>query len=157
MHPASAEDEGTASQSAIQLREKGFVACAHAVDDVATFLFHSDFSYLNQWNQSNTGKHSVLVTGAKRFADGTAILTITATETQAGTCDATFTLAMPFPEECSRIRQTAFKEWPFFSDKLAGLSVFEDPNLSSVSLVLEPTQGGCLAVKTGVFFLSRKQ
>jgi hypothetical protein len=154
-YPAYAEDKEVVTQSAIQLKEKGFVACAHAVDDIASFLFQSDFAYLNLWNQSDIKKHSALVTGAKSYAVGKSILTVTATETQVGTCDASFTLVMPFPEDCTRIRQTTFKDWPFFSDKLAGISVYEDPNISSVNLALEPFQGGCLAVKTGLFFLSR--
>ena len=154
-HYAFAADKEVVTQSAIQLKEKGFVACAHAVDDIASFLFQSDFAYLNLWNQSDIKKHSALVTGAKSYAVGKSILTVTATETQAGTCDASFTLVMPFPEDCTRIRQITFKDWPFFSDKLAGISVYEDPNISSVNLALEPFQGGCLAVKTGLFFLSR--
>lgn len=152
---AYAEDKEVVTQSAIQLKEKGFVACAHAVDDIASFLFQSDFAYLNLWNQSDIKKHSALVTGAKSYAVGKSILTITATESQVGTCDASFTLVMPFAEECTRIRQTTFKDWPFYSDKLAGISVYEDPNIPSVNLALEPFQGGCLAVKTGLFFLSR--
>jgi hypothetical protein len=84
-------------------------------------------------------------------------LTVTATETQLGTCDASFTLVMPFTEGCTRIRQTTFKDWPFYSDKLAGISVYEDPNIPTVSLALQPFQGGCLAVKTGLFFLSREK
>ena len=156
-HPANAEDKEVVTQSAIQLKEKGFVACAHAVDDIANFLFQSDFAYLNLWNQSNVEKHSVLVTGAKSYAVGKSILTVTATETQVGTCDASFTLVMPFPEECSKIRQTTFKDWPFYSDKLAGISVYEDPKFPTVNLALEPFQGGCLAVKTGLFFLSRER
>jgi len=155
--PANAEVKEVVTQSAIQLKEKGFVACAHAVDDIANFLFQSDFAYLNLWNQSNVEKHSVLVTGAKSYAVGKSILTVTATETQVGTCDASFTLVMPFPEECSKIRQTTFKDWPFYSDKLAGISVFEDPNFPTVNLALQPFQGGCLAVKTGLFFLSREK
>ena len=153
-HYAFAEDKEVVTQSAIQLKQKGFVACAHAVDDIANFLFQSDFAYLNLWNQSNVEKHSVLVTGAKSYAVGKSILTVTATETQIGTCDASFTLVMPFPEECSKIRQTTFKDWPFYSDKLAGISVYEDPKFPTVNLALEPFQGGCLAVKTGLFFLS---
>jgi len=133
------------------------VACAHDVDDIANFLFQSDFAYLNLWNQSDIKKHSALVTGAKSYAVGKSILTITATESQLGTCDASFTLAMPFPEDCARIRQTTFKDWPFYSDKLAGISVYEDPNIPSVKLALEPFQRGCLAVKTGLFFLSREK
>jgi len=153
--PAYAADNEVVTQSATQLKEKGFVACAHAVDDIASFVFRSDFSYLNLWNQTDIAKHSALVTGAKSYAVGKGILTVTVTETLAGTCDASFTLAMPFPEECNKIRETTFNAWPFFSDKLAGLSVYEDPSVSSVNLVLEPFQGGCLAVKTGLFFLSR--
>jgi hypothetical protein len=133
------------------------VACAHDVDDIANFLFQSDFAYLNLWNQSDIKKHSALVTGAKSYAVGKSILTITATESQLGTCDASFTLVMPFPEDCARIRQTTFKDWPFYSNKLAGISVYEDPNIPSVNLALEPFQGGCLAVKTGLFFLSREK
>ena len=157
MHPAYAEDKEVVTQSAIQLKEKGFVTCAHAVDDIANFLFRSDFAYLNLWNQSDINKHSALVTGAKSYAVGKSILTITATESQMGTCDASFTLVMPFPEDCTKIRQTTFKDWPFYSDKLAGISVYEDPNIPSVNLALEPFQGGCLAVKTGLFFLSREK
>jgi len=108
---AYAEDKEVVTQSAIQLKEKGFVACAHAVDDIASFLFHSDFAYLNLWNQSDIKKHSALVTGAKSYAVGKSILTITATESQVGTCDASFTLVMPFPEDCTKIRQTTFKDW----------------------------------------------
>jgi hypothetical protein len=156
-YPAYAEDKEVVTQSAIQLKERGFVACAHAVDDIASFLFQSDFAYLNLWNQSDITEHSALVTGAKSYAVGKSILTITATESQVGTCDASFTLVMPFPEDCARIRQTTFKDWPFYSDKLAGISVYEDPNISTVSLALEPFQGGCLAVKTGLFFLSRER
>jgi hypothetical protein len=156
-HPANAEDKEVVTQSSIQLKQKGFVACAHAVDDIANFLFQSDFAYLNLWNQSNVDKHSVLVTGAKSYAVGKSILTVTATETQVGTCDASFTLIMPFPEECSKIRQTTFKDWPFYSDKLAGISVYEDPKFPTVNLALEPFQGGCLAVKTGLFFLTREK
>lgn len=156
-YPAYADVNEVATQSAVQLKEKGFVACAHAVDDIASFLFQSDFAYLNLWNQSDTAKHSALVTGAKSYTVGKSILTITATESQMGTCDASFTLVMPFPEECTKIRQTTFKDWPFYSDKLAGISVYEDPSISSVNLALEPFQGGCLAVKTGLFFLSREK
>jgi hypothetical protein len=155
--PAHAEVKEVVTRSAIQLKEKGFVACAHAVDDIANFLFQSDFAYLNLWNQTNVEKHSVLVTGAKSYAVGKSILTVTATETQVGTCDASFTLVMPFPEECSKIRQTTFKDWPFYSDHLAGISVYEDPKFPTVNLALQPFQGGCLAVKTGLFFLSREK
>lgn len=156
-HTAFAEQHEVVTQSAVQLKEKGFAACAHAVDDIASFLFQSDFAYLNLWNQTDIAKHSALVTGAKSYAVGKSILTVTATETQLGTCDATFTLVMPFPDECTKIRKTTFKDWPFLSDKLAGISVYEDPNISSVNLALEPFQGGCLAVKTGLFFLSREK
>lgn len=155
-YPAFAENAEVVTQSAVQLKEKGFVACAHAVDDIANFLFRSDFAYLNQWNQSDTDKHSVLVTGAKSFVVGKSILTVTATETQPGTCDATFTLVMPFPQDCEQIRQTIFKNWPFYSDKLAGVSLYEDPNIPSVNLALEPFQGGCLSVKSGMFFLPKE-
>ncbi len=154
---ACAEDKEVVTQSAIQLKQKGFVACAHAVDDIAAFLFQSDFSYLNLWNQSDIKKHSALVTRAKSYVVGKSILTVTATETQLGTCDASFTLVMPFPDDCIRIRQSTFKDWPFYSDQLDGISVYEDPNISSVNLALEPFQGGCLAVKTGLFFLSREK
>jgi hypothetical protein len=156
-HTAFAEEKEVATQSAIQLKEKGFVACAHAVDDIASFLFQSDFAYLNLWNQTDIAKHSALVTGAKSYIVGKSILTVTATETQLGTCDASFTLVMPFPDECTKIRKTTFKDWPFLSDKFAGISVYEDPNNSSVNQALEPFQGGCLAVKTGLFFLSREK
>jgi len=152
-----AENREVVTQSALQLKEKGFVACAHAVDDIASFLFQSDFAYLNLWNQTDIKKHSVLVTGAKSYKVGKSILTVTTTETQLGTCDASFTLVMPFPEDCNTIRQTTFKDWPFFSDKLAGVAVYEDPNIPSVNLALQPFQGGCLAVKTGLFFLSRER
>lgn len=152
---AFAEDKEVTTQSAVQLKQKGFVACAHAVDDIANFVFQSDFAFLNLWNQSDIKKHSALVTGAKSYAVGKSILTITATESQVGTCDASFTLVMPFAEDCTKIRQTTFKDWPFYSDQLAGISVYEDPNIPTVSLALEPFQDGCLAVKTGLFFLSR--
>lgn len=152
-----AADNEVETQSAIQLKEKGFKACAHAVDDIAHFVFQSDFAYFNLWNQTNVEKHSVLVTGAKTYTVGKSILTITATESQVRTCDASFTLVMPFPEDCTQLRQTTFKEWKFYSDKLDGISVYEDPSTPTVNLALEPFQGGCLAVKTGLFFLSREK
>jgi hypothetical protein len=157
MHQAFGEDEELVTQSALQLREKGFVACAHAVDDIANFVFQSDFAFLNLWNQTNVEKHTVLVTGAKTYKSGKSILTVTATESQAGTCDASFTLVMPFADDCAKIRQTALKEWNFFSDKLDGVPVYEDPNKPSVNLTLEPFQGGCIVVKTGLFFLPREK
>ena len=156
-HAAFAEEHEVVTQSAVQLKEKGFAACAHAVDDIASFLFQSDFSLSQPVESDRHAKHSALVTGAKSYAVGKTILTVTATETQLGTCDAIFTLVMPFPEECTQIRKTTFKDWPFLSDKLAGISVYEDPNISSVNLALQPFQGGCLAVKTGLFFLSREK
>ncbi len=156
-HYAIAGDDSTETQSALQLKEKGFKACAHAVDDIAHFVFQSDFAYLNLWNQNNIDKHSVLVTGAKSYSVGKSILTITATESQVRTCDASFTLVMPFPEDCTQLRQTTFKEWKFYSDKLDGISVYEDPSTPTVDLALQPFQGGCLAVKTGLFFLSREK
>ncbi len=151
-----AEEMDHETQSALQLKENGFKTCAHAVDDIAHFVFQSDFAYLNLWNQTNIDKHSVLVTGAKSYKVGKSILTITATETLLGTCDASFTLVMPFAEDCAQLRQTSLKEWKFYSDKLDGISVYEDPRFSTVNLSLEPFQGGCIAVKTGLFFLSRE-
>lgn len=71
-HAAFAEQHEVATQSALQLKEKGFAACAHAVDDIASFLFQSDFAYLNLWNQTGIAKHSALVTGAKSYAVGRA-------------------------------------------------------------------------------------
>jgi hypothetical protein len=156
-HYAFAGDESTETQSALQLKENGFKACAHAVDDIAHFVFQSDFAYLNLWNQNKIDKHSVLVTGAKSYSVGKSILTITATESQVRTCDASFTLVMPVPEDCTQLRQTTFKEWKFYSDKLDGISVYEDPSTPTVDLALQPFQGGCLAVKTGLFFLSREK
>lgn len=155
-HAYAEDDMDKATQSALQLKENGFKTCAHAVDDIAHFVFKSDFAYLNLWNQTNIDKHSVLVTGAKTYAVGKSLLTITATETQVRTCDASFTLVMPFPEDCTQLRQTTFREWKFYSDKLDGISVYEDPSTPTVNLALEPFQGGCLAVKTGLFFLSRE-
>jgi hypothetical protein len=152
---AFAADDVAETQSALQLKENGFKACAHAVDDIGHFVFRGDFAFLNLWNQTNVEKHSVLVTGAKTYSVGKSLLTITATETQAKTCDASFTLVIPFPEECTQLRQTMFKEWKFYSDKLDGIAVYEDPSTPTVNLSLEPFQGGCLAVKTGLFFLSR--
>lgn len=152
----AAEDE-VKTQSAIQLKQKGFKACAHAVDDIAHFVFQSDFAFLNLWNQTNVDKHTVLVTGAKTYAVGKGILTITATESQVGTCDASFTLIMPFAEDCTQLRQTTLKEWKFYSDKLDGVAVYEDPSTPTVNLALEPFQGGCLAVKTGLFFLPKEK
>ena len=152
-----AADNELVTQSALQLKEKGFKACAHTVDNIANFVFQSDFAYLNLWNQTNVDKHAVLVTGAKTYTVGKSILTITATESQVGTCDASFTLVMPFPEDCTRLLQTSLKEWKFYSDKLDGISVYEDPSTPTVNLSLEPFQGGCLAVKTGLFFLSREK
>ena len=154
---AFAEDKELVTQSAVQLKEKGFVACAHAVDDIANFVFQSDFAYLNLWNQTNVDKHAVLVTGAKTYTSGKSLLTITATESQVGTCDASFTLVMPFAQDCAQLRQTALKEWNFYSDKLDGVPVYEDPNTPTVNLTLEPFQGGCIVVKTGLFFLSREK
>lgn len=154
---AFAEDRKTETESGQQLREHGFKACAHAVDDIAHFVFQSDFSYLNLWNQTNIDKHSVLVTGAKSYSVGKSLLTITATETQVRTCDASFTLVMPFQQECKALRDTVFKEWKFYSDKLDGIAVYEDPSTPTVDLSLEPIPGGCLAVKTGLFFLSRER
>jgi len=154
-HYAFAEDKNTETQSALQLKDNGFKTCAHAVDDIAHFVFQSDFAYLNLWNQTDIDKHSVLVTGAKSYSVGKSLLTITATESQVRTCDATFTLVMPFTEDCTHLRQTTFKEWKFYSDKLDGISVYEDPSTPSVNVSLEPFQGGCIAVKTGLFFLSR--
>jgi hypothetical protein len=153
----AADDGDVKTQSAIQLRENGFKACAHAVDDIASFVFKSDFAYLNLWNQSHIDKHAVLVTGAKSYAVGKGILTITASESQVGTCDASFTLVMPFAEDCAKLRQTTLKEWKFYSDKLDGIAVYEDPSASTVNLTLEPFQGGCLAVKTGLFFLPKEK
>jgi hypothetical protein len=154
---SAADDGEIKTQSALQLKENGFKACAHAVDDIASFVFKGDFAYLNLWNQTNVGKHSVLVTGAKTYSVGKGILTITATESQVGTCDASFTLIMPFAEDCEHLRQTTLKEWKFYSDKLDGVAVYEDPSTPTVNLALEPFQGGCVAVKTGLFFLSREK
>jgi hypothetical protein len=156
-HGALAGGDNTETQSAIQLKENGFKACAHAVDDIAHIVFKGDFAYLNVWNQNKIDKHSVLVTGAKSYSVGKSLLTITATESQARTCDASFTLVMPFPEDCTQLRQTTFKEWKFYSNKLDGISVYEDPSTPTVDVVLQPFQGGCLAVKTGLFFLSREK
>jgi hypothetical protein len=153
-HAFAADDEAE-TQSALQLKKNGFNACAHAVDDIGHFVFHGDFAYLNLWNQTNMDKHSVLVTGAKTYSVGKSILTITATESQVNTCDASFTLVMPFPEDCTQLRQTTFREWKFYSDQLDGISVYEDPSTPTVNIALQPFQGGCLAVKTGLFFLSR--
>jgi hypothetical protein len=152
-----AADDEVKTQSALQLKENGFKLCAHAVDDIANFVFKSDFAYLNLWNQTNVSKHSVLVTGAKTYAVGKGILTITATESQVRTCDASFTLVMPFAEDCAKLRQTTLKDWKFYSDKLDGISVYEDPSTPTVNLALEPFQGGCLAVKTGLFFLPKEK
>lgn len=156
-HPALSEEINPETQSAAQLKENGFEACAHVVDDIGHFAFRSDFAYLNLWNHTNVDKHSVLVTGAKTYSVGKSLLTITATETQVKTCDASFTLVIPFPEDCAQLRQTMFKEWKFYSDKLDGISVYEDPSAPTVNLSLQPFQGGCLVVKTGLFFLSREQ
>ena len=156
-HPAFSEEINPETQSAAQLKENGFKACAHAVDDIGRFVFRGDFAYLNLWNQTNVEKHSVLVTGAKTYSVGKSLLTITATETQVKTCDASFTLVIPFPEECMQLRQTMFKEWKCYSEKLDGIAVYEDPSTPTVNLTLQPFQGGCLAVKTGLFFLSREQ
>lgn len=154
---AFAADEQTETQSALQLKENGFKACAHAVDDIGHYVFRGDFAYLNLWNQTNLDKHSVLVTGAKTYSVGKSMLTITVTESQVKTCDASFTLVIPFPEDCAQLRQTTFREWKFYSDQLDGISVYEDPSTSTVNVSLQPFQGGCLAVKTGLFFLSREQ
>lgn len=159
-HPAFSEEPeaiNPETQSAAQLKENGFKACAHAVDDIGHFAFRGDFAYLNLWNQTNVDRHSVLVTGAKTYSVGKSLLTITATETQVNTCDASFTLVIPFPEECAQLRRTMFKDWKFYSDKLDGIAVYEDPSTPTVNLTLQPFQGGCLAVKTGLFFLSRER
>jgi hypothetical protein len=131
-HYTFAEDINAETQSALQLKKNGFKECAHAVDDIGHFVFQGDFAYLNLWNQTNVDKHSVLVTGAKTYSVGKGLLTITATESQVKTCDASFTLVMPFPEDCAQLRQT-------------------------INLSLQPFQGGCLAVKTGLFFLSTEK
>ena len=80
-HYAIAADDVAETQSALQLKENGFKACAHAVDDIGHFVFRGDFAFLNLWNQTNVEKHSVLVTGAKTYSVGKSLLTITATET----------------------------------------------------------------------------
>ena len=150
-------DEEVKTQSALQLKENGFKVCAHAVDDIANFVFRSDFAYLNLWNQNKVDKHAVLVTGAKSYSVGKGVLTITAIESQVGTCDASFTLVMPFAEDCTQVRETRLKDWKFYSDKLDGVAVYEDPSTPTVNLALEPFQGGCLAIKTGLFFLPREK
>ena len=45
-----AEDVTDETQSALQLKENGFKACAHAVDDIGHFVFRGDFAFLNLWN-----------------------------------------------------------------------------------------------------------
>ena len=41
---AFAEDDEAETQSALQLKDNGFKACAHAVDDIGHFVFRGDFA-----------------------------------------------------------------------------------------------------------------
>ncbi|MBI3794727.1 MAG: hypothetical protein HY280_08370 [Nitrospinae bacterium] len=152
-----ADDKNTESQATIQLREKGFLACGFAVENLAKFFFDGDFDYLNTWNVNDAANHTAVVTGTKNYADGNIMVTISVTETKAGTCDTSFVALYPSYKTCAQVRETTFKDWKFYSDVLSGVPVYEDPSNSAVAVALEQLKGGCMAIKSGLIFFTKPE
>ncbi|SRR5258708_1226376 len=133
------------------LKQKGFVKCADRLARVTEFLHgKSTYAFLNVWNSAAPDTHAAATTTGRNYADGPGYAFITSVPVASG-CDATFTQIFLADDTCTKVRETVFEKWKFFSD-LAGGAVYEDPTTSNVNVILSPVKSGCLVVKTGILF-----
>lgn len=136
------------------LRKNGHTYCASGINRVANWLLDQDGATLALWNSANPDGHAGTVIGTKRYSDGNNVVHLTGTPVKDGGCDVAFTVVLPAAESCSNLRETAFKDWKYFTD-LQGLPVYDDPTVSTVSVILQSVGSGCAITKMGVFFFSK--
>lgn len=152
---ALSEEGVTTFRSIEALKSLGVRRCVAALTVMTTSLYEKeDVAYLNTWNKDDTDKHIVSSLTAKPYSDGTSIAALSASPTPSETCDTHFVQVFVLKDSCAKVRETAFKEWKYYSD-LGSTPLYEDPASSSVVAALSAVQGGgCLVFKTGVLFFN---
>lgn len=154
--PALAGEADYASIS--QLKAKGFMKCSGSQSTTTKFLYpKEDYAYINLWNALNPDTHMATTVTSKKYSDGAGVSLITTTPTQSGECDSSMVQIFSSTDTCSKLRETVFKEWKYFN-VLGEASVYDDPTSDNVSVVLAPTDNGCLIVKyAALFFPAEKK
>jgi hypothetical protein len=134
-----------------QFKKAGAVSCTDETATILNFLYEDGtYAYLNKWNNEAPDKHSTMTLLAKDFSDGTALASVTTSRT-AGGCDVSFTQVIASADTCTKLRETVFKDW-VYDAQIAGATLYREKDPSSLTVSLSAQQGGCLIVKTGVFF-----
>jgi len=133
------------------MKAAGAMTCSRAKTEVLNFLYNDgEYAYLNQWHNSEPNQRATLTTLAKSYSDGTVMATVSAAPTPGG-CDVSFTQVISTADGCAPLRETTFKDW-VYAGQLAAATLYEEKEASSLSISLSNQAGGCLVVKTGVFY-----
>lgn len=148
--------EGEEHRAVKSLRSKGFTTCAVMAALLTEYLHEQDdYTYYSLWNQESPDNHEAFVLSLRRFLGGTAVTTLTVNPNKAGTCDGSFGQTYIFTRPCAEVKEGAFKKWRYF-DKFDDITVYKDPEMDSISVLLIPLQSNCIVVKSGILFMEKK-
>lgn len=136
---------------AAQAKEQGFNTCRDMVELLSKHLVASnEHAAVSSWNTKDTDGRMFNSQVVTRYSDGHSFATISVAPTADGKCDGTYTSAFYSAKSCTVVRETAFKEWDFFSES-AGLVVLINKD-KTVNKVLLPAGQGCVALNTEIVY-----
>lgn len=129
------------------------------MDRLVKFMHEDEanYAFMTFWSKSKPDDSPLYTVISEPSETAHAIGAYTVVKTGAGACDGTFTWVAPITNRsCAAIRDEELKEWKFYSD-LGGAAVYEDPTMSSSTVILSPIgTTGCLMVKTFAAYSLKK-
>lgn len=131
--------------------KNGFITCQKTVEKIANFLISdTNNGALSTWNSKTPDSRIFNSQVALKYSDGHSVAILNVAPVKNGKCDGSYTKIFANEKSCSVLRETTYKDWKFY-EEIGGLITLQNKS-GAVSVVLLPSQTGCVSIHTEVVY-----